>query len=57
MTAGEEAVRRFEGRQKEWLRERKRLRVFSTGVGTGFSAVLQLGYAVLLVWGGIAIRE
>ena len=36
MTAGEEAVRRFEGRQKEWLRERKRLRVFSTGVGTGF---------------------
>lgn len=57
MTAGEEAVRRFEGRQKEWLRERKRLRVFSTGVGTGFSAVLQLGYAVLLIWGGIAIRE
>lgn len=57
MTAGEEAVRRFEGRQKDWLRERKRLRVFSTGVGTGFSAVLQLGYAVLLVWGGIAIRE
>ena len=57
MTAGEEAVRRFEGRQKEWLRERKRLRVFSTGVGTGFSAILQLGYAVLLVWGGIAIRE
>ena len=54
MTAGEEAVRRFEGRQKEWLRERKRLRVFSTGVGTGFSAVLQLGYAVLLVWGDIA---
>ena len=57
MTAGEEAVRRFEGRQKEWLHEHKRLRVFSTGVGTGFSAVLQLGYAVLLVWGGIAIRE
>ena len=53
----EEGLRRFEGRQKEWLRERKRLRVFSTGVGTGFSAVLQLGYAVLLVWGGIAIRE
>ena len=55
-TAGKEAVRRFEGRQKEWLRERKRLRVFSTGVGTGFSTVLQLGYAVLLVWGGAAIR-
>lgn len=54
--AGKEAVRRFEGRQKEWLRERKCLRVFSTGVGTGFSSILQLGYAVLLVWGGAAIR-
>ena len=54
--AGKEAVRRFEGRQKEWLRERKCLRVFSTGAGTGFSSILQLGYAVLLVWGGAAIR-
>lgn len=56
MTAGKEAVRRFEGRQKEWLRERARLRIFTTEAGTGFSSILQLGYAVLLVWGGAAIR-
>mgnify|MGYP004488453057 FL=1 len=54
--AGKEAVRRFEGRQKEWLRERARLRIFTTEAGTGFSSILQLGYAVLLVWGGAAIR-
>lgn len=56
MAAGKETVRRFEGRQRDWLRERAGLRVLSTGSGTGFSAVLQLGYAVLLIWGGTAIR-
>ena len=57
MMAGKEAVRRFDGRQKAWLRERMGLRALSTGSGAGFSAVLQLGYAVLLTWGGAAIRK
>lgn len=57
MMAGKEAVRRFDGRQKAWLRERAGLRALSTGSGAGFSAALQLGYAVLLIWGGAAIRK
>ena len=57
MTAGKEAVRRFDGRQREWLRERRGLRALSTGSGTGFSAIMQLVYAALLIWGGMVIRK
>lgn len=57
LTAGQEAVRRFDGRQGAWLRERMGLRALSTASSTGFSLGLQLGYAALLVWGGASIRK
>lgn len=51
MRAEEESVRRFDARQSEWLRERLGLRRLSVAANGGVSTVLQLGYALLLVWG------
>lgn len=52
-----ETVRRFDRRQEDWRRKRAGLRTASTSSGTAFSTVVQLGYGILLIWGGGAIRS
>lgn len=51
MCAGEESVRRFRARQADWLSERLGLRKLGAAANSGVSAALQLGYALLVVWG------
>lgn len=56
LRACSETLRRFDRRQEDWRRQRAGLRAASTGSGTAFSVAVQLGYGVLLIWGGGAIR-
>ena len=55
--AEEQMSRRLEESQGNWLRRRKSLRDVSILGGTGFSAMTQLVFVAVMVWGGVSIRS
>ena len=50
-----EGARRLRTYQERWRQDRARLRLVTLGGSTGFSVLVQLVSAALLIWGGVAI--
>lgn len=55
--ASEQTEKRFEKHQKNWLSSRYTLRTMQAGGVTLFSLLIQVGTAVLMVWGALQIRS
>ena len=55
--AEEQMRRRLESSQNQWLMRRKALRDVSILGGSGFSAMTQIVFASVMVWGGVSIRS
>ena len=53
----DETARRFDSCQGIWLRARETLRKFSVGGWTGFSIIVYIGSAAVILWGTISIKN